>query len=92
MACQIPGGIRLVFLPPYTPELQPAETLWALVDEWIIKKHIATIKEREAKIAERCVAPHRSECCLLASCIAKTAFPLYYANGVPRCIIPFPAN
>jgi transposase len=57
MACQIPDGIRLVFLPPYTPELLPAETLWALVDESIINKHIATIKEREAKIAERCVAP-----------------------------------
>ena len=30
---KIPDGIRLVYLPPYTPELQPAETLWALVDE-----------------------------------------------------------
>ncbi|WP_424375436.1 hypothetical protein [Methylocystis silviterrae] len=29
----VPEGARLVFLPPYTPELQPAETLWALVDE-----------------------------------------------------------
>lgn len=53
---KIPDGIRLVFLPPYTPELQPAETLWALVDEPIINKHIATIEELEAKIAERCVA------------------------------------
>jgi transposase len=24
---KIPDGIRLVFLPPYSPELQPAETL-----------------------------------------------------------------
>jgi len=23
----VPDGVRLVFLPPYTPELQPAETL-----------------------------------------------------------------
>ncbi len=26
----VPDGIRLVYLPPYSPELQPAETLWAL--------------------------------------------------------------
>jgi hypothetical protein len=25
---KIPDGIRLVYLPPYAPELQPAETLW----------------------------------------------------------------
>jgi hypothetical protein len=25
---KIPDGIRLVYLPPYGPELQPAETLW----------------------------------------------------------------
>jgi hypothetical protein len=33
---EVPDGVRLVFLPPYTPELQPAETLWALVDEPIV--------------------------------------------------------
>jgi hypothetical protein len=29
----VPEGLRLVFLPPYTPELQPADRLWPLVDE-----------------------------------------------------------
>ena len=53
---KIPDGIRLIYLPPYSPELQPAETLWALVDEPIVNKHIATIDELEAKIAQRCVA------------------------------------
>jgi hypothetical protein len=33
-----------------------AETLWALVDEPIITEHIATIEERDAKTAQRCVA------------------------------------
>jgi len=42
--------------PPYSPELQPAETLWALVDEPIVNKHIATIEELEEKIANQCVA------------------------------------
>jgi transposase len=35
---KIPDGIHLVYLPPYSPELQPAETLWALVDEPIVNK------------------------------------------------------
>jgi hypothetical protein len=53
---KIPDGIRLIYLPPYSPELQPAETLWALVDEPIVNKHIATIADLEDKIARQCVA------------------------------------
>lgn len=53
---KIPDGIRLVYLPPYSPELQPAETLWALVDEPIVNKHIAAIKELQEKIANQCLA------------------------------------
>ena len=30
---KVPDGIRLIHLPPYSPELQPAETLWSVVDE-----------------------------------------------------------
>ncbi len=29
----IPEGMEIEFLPPYSPELQPAERLWKLVDE-----------------------------------------------------------
>jgi hypothetical protein len=52
----IPEGVRLVFLPPYTPELQPAETLWALVDEPIVNKHVETIHELDEIIGKRCGA------------------------------------
>jgi len=52
----VPDGVRLVFLPPYTPELQPAETLWTLVDEPIVNKHVETIDELDAIIGERCAA------------------------------------
>ena len=52
----IPDGARLIFLPPYTPELQPAETLWELVDEPLANEHIGTIEELEDIIAKRCVA------------------------------------
>ena len=53
---KIPEGIRLVFLPPYSPELQPAETLWALLDEPIVNKHIDTIEDLNAIIAGQCAA------------------------------------
>lgn len=50
----VPDGIRLVYLPPYTPELQPAEHLWELVDEPIVNEHFDTLAELDAVIAERC--------------------------------------
>ena len=50
----VPDGITLVFLPPYSPELQPAERLWPLVDEPIANKHFATLADLDAVVAERC--------------------------------------
>ena len=52
----MPEGIRIVYLPPYTPELQPAETLWTHVDEPIVNKHFETLDELDAAIAAQCVA------------------------------------
>jgi transposase len=40
-------GIRLVHLPPYSPKLQPAETLWALVDEPIVNNRDYRRSRRE---------------------------------------------
>jgi len=61
----VPDGISLVFLPPYTPELQPAEHLWPLVDEAIANKHFASLDALDAAVAARCrrldpttVGPH----------------------------------
>jgi transposase len=50
----VPEGISLVFLPPYSPELQPAEHLWPLVDEPIVNRHVASRDELSATIAARC--------------------------------------
>jgi len=50
---KVPDGLRLVFLPPYSPELQPAETLWALVDEPVVNKPIPAIEDLEDIIAKR---------------------------------------
>ena len=50
----IPGGISLVFLPPCSPELQPAERLWPLVDEAAVNRHVAPLDELSTLIDERC--------------------------------------
>jgi transposase len=50
----IPDGICLVFLPPYSPELQPAEHLWPVVDEPIANRHVASLDELSAIAATRC--------------------------------------
>src|SRR3712207_5252783 len=47
-------GLRLEYLPPYSPELQPAERLWGLVDEPLVNQHFARLSDLEAVVAERC--------------------------------------
>ena len=50
----VPDGLRLEYLPPYSPELQPAERLWELVDEPLVNKHFARLSDLEVVVAERC--------------------------------------
>jgi hypothetical protein len=50
----VPEGVRLVFLPPYTLELQPAERLWRLVDEPIANACFETLADIDAVLAGRC--------------------------------------
>ena len=50
----IPDGIELVFLPAYTPELQPAERLWPLLYEQIANAAIQTLDELEERLVARC--------------------------------------
>ena len=50
----VPPGIELAFLPPYTPELQPAEHLWPLANEAVANKHFATLKDLDVALSERC--------------------------------------
>lgn len=51
---KIPEGLHFVFLPPYSPELQPAERLWSLSDEAIANKCFKDLAELEEAQAERC--------------------------------------
>ena len=52
----VPDGIRLVFQPAYSPELQPAEHLWQFVDEPLANKCFETIEDLDKAVGERCVA------------------------------------
>jgi transposase len=52
---EFPEGIIEEFLPPYSPELQPAERLWSLVDEPLVNEHFETIEQMEEVLAVRCV-------------------------------------
>ena len=52
----VPDGIRLVFQPAHSPELQPAEHLWPFLDEPLVNRYFETIEELDAAVAERCLA------------------------------------
>jgi len=53
---RVPEHVHLLFLPPYSPELQPAEHLWPLTNTCLINRHFATIDELEDAQFARCVA------------------------------------
>lgn len=50
----LPAGLELVFLPAASPELQPAERLWALVDEPVVNRSFASLDELETVLIARC--------------------------------------
>lgn len=52
----VPEGLDLVFLPPYSPELAPAERLWPLVDEVVVNQTFADLDALEAVLVPRCQA------------------------------------
>jgi transposase len=58
----VPDGIRLVFQPAHSPELQPAEHLWAFVDEPLVNSYFETIEDLDTAVGQRCVAlTHQQE-------------------------------
>lgn len=50
----VPAGIDLVALPPYAPELQPAERLWPLLDEAIANRSFADLDVLADVLVARC--------------------------------------
>ena len=47
----VPEGIHLVFLPPYSPELQPCERLWPLTNEAVANRRFETLAELQSDAA-----------------------------------------
>jgi DDE superfamily endonuclease len=53
---RVPDHVHLLFLPAFSPELQPAERRWALSDTALVDRHFQAIDALEDAQAERCVA------------------------------------
>jgi transposase len=53
---RVPDHVHLLFLPPYSPELQPAEHLWPLTNAALVNRQFATIEELEEVQFARCAA------------------------------------
>jgi transposase len=51
---RVPDHVHLLFLPPYSPELQPAEHLWPLTNTVLVNRHFASIDDLEDAQFARC--------------------------------------
>jgi hypothetical protein len=51
---RLPEGIDLVFLPAASPERQPADRLWNLVDEPIVNRAFPDLDALETVLVDRC--------------------------------------
>jgi transposase len=49
----VPEGVHLVFLPPYSPELQPAERLFPLINEALANRTFESIRHLEKDLKGR---------------------------------------
>src|SRR5215204_3020872 len=85
----VPDGIRLVYLPPYSPELQPAEHLWPVLDEPLANRSFGTLAELEQVVTERCRILNSDQ--LKLPLVAQASYPglisrkPYHTAGVAIC-------
>ena len=64
----LPVGVDLAFLPPYSPELQPAERLWGPGRRGGRQPHLADLGQLQDALADRCRALERHRPALKARC------------------------
>ena len=50
----VPANVRLHFLPPCTPELQPVEPFWALVREAVANDTFGRLADLRGRVVRRC--------------------------------------
>jgi transposase len=55
-AVPVPDGVHLIALPPYAPELQPAEHLWPLTNAPLANVRFPDLPTLEEVQAQRCLA------------------------------------
>src|SRR5215813_15444774 len=53
---RVPEHVHLLFLPPYSPELQPAEHLWPLTNTCLVNRQFASLEELEDVQFARCAS------------------------------------
>ena len=51
---KIPAGVHFHFLPPYSPQIQPIERLWPLLNQCIANQEIKTYQELEDRVMRKC--------------------------------------
>jgi len=51
---QVPEGVGLCFLPPYSPELQPVERTWGLIDGVVANGQVEDEEALWSKVEARC--------------------------------------
>lgn len=52
---QLPEGLQVSFLPPYSPHLQPAERLWPILNEALANRVFDSLDELLDRVEQRCV-------------------------------------
>src|SRR5262249_51432955 len=51
---RVPAHVHLLFVPPYSPELQPAEHLWPLTNICLVNRHFSSIEDLQDAPFARC--------------------------------------
>ncbi len=51
---RVPEGIHLAFLPAYSPELQPAERIWPIINEAVANRTFGELPELITAVEGRC--------------------------------------
>ena len=59
----VPEGVHLLFLPAYSPELQPFERVWPVINEEVANRTVTQVDEWMAAIDRRCehLESHRDD-------------------------------
>ena len=80
---RIPPHVHLVPLPPYTPELQPAERLWTFSNTPLVNRRPADLDELDTLQMDRCAAL-QTDPALVATIQSATHYHWWPADYSPR--------